>query len=236
MMISGPRRMPDALSEAQWLIVQKALSCVGRMKGEHALARVVETLLGVASGYAAEHALDRLSTFGLLRGSNPDEVRLVLEALVRAGCATLSDDGEDLIALTAKGLRVARKEEPGFTLLWPRCAHETPLSFAQRIANERKAAARAEARPKFGRRPEEHSPRVASAEDLALAAELRTWRKGVAAELGIPAFRIMTNKTLEALVAERPASRAALSSIRGIYRQTCEDYGDDLLEIIGGLS
>ena len=69
-------------------------------------------------------------------------------------------------------------------------------------------------------------------EDIALASELRTWRKGVAEELGIPAFRIMTNRTLDALVSERPTSLAALSGIFGIYRQTREEYGEDLLEVI----
>ena len=230
----GPRQMPDALSETQWLIVQKALSCVARMKGEHALARVVETLLGVGSRYLTDHALDRLSTYGLLKGSDPEEVKLVLEALVRAGCATLSDDGEDLIAITPKGLRVARKEECGFTLLWPRRGHDVPLSFVQRIAEERKAAARQEAAASRGRAP---APgRTLSPSDLALASELRTWRKDLASELGLPAYRIMTNKTLDAIVAERPSSLSALSRIYGIYQQTRDEYGEDILDIVRGAS
>ena len=230
----GPRQMPDALSETQWLIVQKALSCVARMKGEHALARVVETLLGVGSRYLTDHALDRLSTYGLLQGSDPEEVKLVLEALVRAGCATLSDDGEDLIAITPKGLRVARKEECGFTLLWPRRGHDVPLSFVQRIAEERKAAARQEAAASRGRAP---APgRTLSPSDLALASELRTWRKDLASELGLPAYRIMTNKTLDAIVAERPSSLSALSRIYGIYQQTRDEYGEDILDIVRGAS
>ena len=230
----GPRQMPDALSETQWLIVQKALSCVARMKGEHALARVVETLLGVGSRYLTDHALDRLSTYGLLKGSDSEEVKLVLEALVRAGCATLSDDGEDLIAITPKGLRVARKEECGFTLLWPRRGHDVPLSFVQRIAEERKAAARQEAAASRGRAP---APgRTLSPADLALASELRTWRKDLASELGLPAYRIMTNKTLDAIVAERPSSLSALSRIYGIYQQTRDEYGEDILDIVRGAS
>lgn len=34
------------------------------------------------------------------------------------------------------------------------------------------------------------------------------------------------------LVAERPTTLAALSGVYGIYRQTREDYGDDILDII----
>ena len=227
----GPRKLPDPLSETQWLILQKVLSCVGRMKGEHALARVVEVLLGAKTRYIAEHALDALSTYGLLPEGDPEELTLLLKALVRAGCAVLSNDGEDVIALTAKGVRVARKEERNFTLLWPRRTHVVPISFAQRFAEERKAATRRES--SAGARSAPRLPPAAMRpEDLALASELRTWRKNVANERGVPAFRIMTNKTLDAIVAERPRTLAALSHIYGIYQQVRDDYGEDILEIV----
>ena len=227
----GPRKMPDPLSETQWLIVQKVLSCVYRMKGEHALARVVEVLLGVSSRYLTDKGLNRLSTYGLLAGHDPEELKRLLHALVRAGCAVLSDDGEDLVAITPKGVRVAKKEESNFTLLWPRIVREPPLSFAQKIANERKAAARREG-TRADRAPRPLPLRPTSPADLALASELRTWRKDVAAELGVPAFRIMTNKTLDAIVAERPTSLAALSCVFGIYGQTRDRYGEDIVEMV----
>lgn len=228
----GPRKMPDALSETQWLIVQKALSCVGRMKGEHPLPRVVEVLLGAKTRYIADNALDKLSTYGLLPGYDAEELKLLLHALVRAGCATLSDDGEDVIRLTAKGVRVARKEESQFTLLWPRRAHAVPLSFAQQIANARKAADRAERAAGGGRRPPPPVGRPQSASDLALSSELRTWRKSIADERHVPPYRIMTNKTLDAIVADRPTTFAALSRIYGIYTQTREEYGEDILDMV----
>lgn len=42
----------------------------------------------------------------------------------------------------------------------------------------------------------------------------------------------MTNKTLEAIVAERPATLAALSRIYGIYGQTRDRYGEDIIDIV----
>ena len=115
--------------------------------------------------------------------------------------------------------------------------HAVPISFAQQIVNERKAAAKREAASALRNVPSRTAsrgtpPAPTAPGDLALASELRTWRKEVASELGIPAFRIMTNKTLDALVAERPTTLAALSSIYGLYRQTREEYGEDILDII----
>ena len=68
--------------------------------------------------------------------------------------------------------------------------------------------------------------------DYRLASELRTWRKDTAAGLGLPAFRIMTNKTLDAIATEHSASLSALSNIYGIYQRTLDEYGDDILEIV----
>lgn len=218
----GPRKTPDPLSETQWTILQKVLSCVFRMKGEHALDRVIEVLLGAATPYIAAHALDRLSTYNLLPDYAPEELKLVLQALVRAGCAQLSDDGEDIVSITPKGVRVAKKEEPGFTLLWPRRANQGVRGPVIPIAAPSGRARRREA-PIF---------RTPNRGDLALASELRTWRKEVASDLGVPAFRIMTNKTLEAIVDERPTTLSALSRIYGIYQQTRDDYGEDILDIV----
>lgn len=61
--------------------------------------------------------LERLSTYGLLPDGDPEGLRLLLKALVRTGCATLSDDGEDWMAITAKWIRVAKKEEPKASLV-----------------------------------------------------------------------------------------------------------------------
>jgi len=227
----GPRKMPDPLSETQWTILQKVLSCVYRMKGEYAVPQVVDVLLGAETRSIAEKGLSTLSTYGLLPDYDPTELKLLIEALVRAGCVALSDDGEEIVSITAKGIRVAKKEEPNFTLLWPRREIETPLTLARQIAKERKAAAR-RAPVVNGRVLRPLPLRSSRAEDLALASELRTWRKGVADDLGIPAFRIMTNKTLDAIVAERPTTLAALSGIYGIYRQTRDEYGEDLIDIV----
>ena len=226
----GPRKMPDPLSDIQWTIVQKVLSCIYRMKGEHPLARVSEVLLGVRTRYIVKTGLDQLSTYGLLAGYDPEELGLLLDALVRAGCAVLSDDGDDIVSITAKGVRVAKKEEPNFTLVWPRKSYETPQSFAQRIAEGRKADMRAMSSRRNRQRPQ--FVHLTRPEDIALASELRTWRKGVAEELGVPVFRIMTNRTLDAIVVGRPKSLGALRGVFGMYRQVSTEYGEDLLAII----
>ncbi len=227
----GARKSPDALSETQWIMIQKILSCIYRMKGEHAVLRVVETLLGLSTSYVAEHQLDKLSTYKLLADCPADEIEAIIHALVRAGCASLSDDGNDIISITPKGVRVCKKEEPGFTLLWPRPAVAEAELLAQKNAYGQKATLR-QTSMRTSRSSRSHFSASGDPRDLALASELRTWRRNLAAELGIPAFRIMTNKTLDALVTERPQSLAELSRIYGMSTGIREDYGYEIIDII----
>jgi len=61
---------------------------------------------------------------------------------------------------------------------------------------------------------------------------LRKFRKEKAAELGIKAFYIFTNQTLEEIVLHQPKSLNQLSAIRGIGEQKLVDFGHDILQII----
>jgi DNA topoisomerase III len=61
---------------------------------------------------------------------------------------------------------------------------------------------------------------------------LRAWRLAEAKRRGIPAFRILTDQTLKALAAKRPATAAELLSISGIGISTVEKYGAQLYRLL----
>ncbi len=213
----GPRQPPEPLTDEQWVVVQKILSCIGRLKGLHPAACIVDVLLGLRTPLVAQHRLSDLSTWNLLAGFAPERLRILVESLVRAGCATRAADGSDLIRLTPKGLRVARREEPEFTIRWP-----LATATARRI-------------PVPVQPPAPAAPRSDFAGDLAPAARrralaLRSWRKETADELGVAAFRIMANKTLFRVAEENPRTLAHLSHL--VYSQTLNEYGEDILDVL----
>jgi len=210
----GPRIPPEPLTDAQWIVVQKALSCIGRMKGGHAVSRVVETLLGVSSAYTAEHGLERLSTWGILAGTPPAWLRILIESLVRAGCAYRSAEGADTIGLTPKGMRVAKREEPEFTIRWP---EEAPRRTPKPVRSVRKA------------RGDDFGADLAP-DEQARAQALRRWRMEAATERGVAAFRIMSNKTLFSIARADPRSRAHLSHL--VYPSVLNEFGEDILDVL----
>ena len=59
--------------------------------------------------------------------------------------------------------------------------------------------------------------------------ELRAWRLATARAEGVPAFRVLTNATLDALATALPRDRNELLAVPGMGPRLVERYGDDLL-------
>lgn len=64
---------------------------------------------------------------------------------------------------------------------------------------------------------------------LRAAAELRRWRSRRAKELGMPAYRLLPNRTLDALARMRPMTQATLLEVTGIGAARASAHGDELL-------
>lgn len=110
-----PRYEPTA---AQWVVVQKVLSCVSRMQGRFGANRVAQVLRGEDDVVLRERELDKLSTFGLLPDWSVAAIRSVLEALVTEGCVVVAPDEYRQVSITPFGVQVACKKT-AFALAWP---------------------------------------------------------------------------------------------------------------------
>jgi ATP-dependent DNA helicase UvrD/PcrA len=69
-------------------------------------------------------------------------------------------------------------------------------------------------------------------EGAAVVERLRAWRTQKAKEAGVPAFVILHDKTLQAMAAARPDTRAGLLALPGIGPVKVQRFGDDLLEVL----
>jgi len=63
---------------------------------------------------------------------------------------------------------------------------------------------------------------------------LRAWRREVAAERDVPAYRVLTNAAIDALVVLRPDDTTSLLAVPGIGPKTVEAFGADLLSLVAG--
>ena len=77
---------------------------------------------------------------------------------------------------------------------------------------------------------------VAAPGEPKLEKALRDWRLAEAKRLGVPAFRILTDRALHAIAANRPVTAAELLAIPGVGISTVEKYGHKLYAILNANS
>lgn len=61
---------------------------------------------------------------------------------------------------------------------------------------------------------------------------IRAWRLSQARRLGIPAFRILTDRVLETICEVRPANKTQLRAISGVGQKAVEQYGDEIVALL----
>ncbi|HSN89161.1 MAG TPA: ATP-dependent DNA helicase RecQ, partial [Thermoanaerobaculia bacterium] len=192
---------------------------------------------------------DGQTTGQLYREVCPDELsdrksfEHLLGSMTRAGLLQLAEDSFEkdgkLIrfqraTLTPEGYRgdpdvVARIEMP----------EETPKTRKKRDRKERGEKRAASSRQETARpfRPTQEgllgpasAPPPVSPQ---LVETLKAWRKSEAQRRRVPAFRILTDRALTALAAERPRSEADLLNVPGIGPTIVEKYGREILGMLG---
>jgi RecQ family ATP-dependent DNA helicase len=157
----------------------------------------------------------------------------LLDAMVRAGLAGLEEaayekDGEvrrfRKVRLTAAGLSVRAN---------------TPLALliADGVVNEFAASGESQTRVKKTKSVagknvvRDSAPVNLTAEQETLAARLKEWRAAEAKRLGVPAFVVLHDRTLTALVAVRPANARQLLEVDGIGPSKVEKFGEAILSL-----
>ena len=68
--------------------------------------------------------------------------------------------------------------------------------------------------------------------DEDLLAALRNWRAERAKDLGVPAYSLLANRSLEGIAATRPRSEEELLEVHGVGPAKLERYGEEVLELV----
>jgi ATP-dependent DNA helicase RecQ len=186
----------------------KILSCVYRIRNAGGFStgeqHVIDVLLGRSTDKVRSWRHDALSTFGIGTEYDRPAWQAFVSELLRSG--ELEKDPERrTLALTAAGL-AALRERRAFTFFKPR-------------AVERKRKTRR------------------AAESLAPASEdlfqrLRSLRKELADEHGVPPYVIFSDATLREIASRKPATLSGFRAIGGVGDVKLERYGQIFLDAI----
>lgn len=154
----------------------------------------------------------------------------LLQALAEAGFLTLESasfvkDGETIeyktVALNQPADRIVWEELKRTTVRLDRSAGKSSRATAS--SRRRQGAS-----SRYGR---EESPEARDV-DHALLETLKLWRKTESKKRKVPAYRILSDRSLEDLAVQKPCDRSRLLEVHGIGEAKLELYGDSLLHLI----
>ncbi|MFO0642164.1 MAG: HRDC domain-containing protein [Polyangiaceae bacterium] len=98
----------------------------------------------------------------------------------------------------------------------------------------RGARGRRAARPKRERATTPRPSRASAEAEGPLARALRAYRASESKKLGVPAFRVFTEKTLHALVEARPRTMDELGEVPGVGPSFVKRHGVAVLGVVRG--
>jgi len=174
-------------------------------------------------------------------GMSRDSFEGLLGGMARAGLVRLDDavfeKAGRQIPYRTVGLTPAGREVDAHTPLNLVMKEDEAPSIPPNRKRKRKPPAGDESPAASGRlkapetRGKEKRPAAASL-DVAAEEALRAWRLAEARRLGIPAFRIFTDRALAGLATLRPGTPREMLSVPGVGLRIAEKYGDEICRIL----
>ena len=201
------------ISEADTLIVRKALSGVARTKQKVGMTGVAKMLHGASDKQLTRWGLDRLSTHGLLSDHPVPWIQALLRRLITAGLLDITPTQYPMLMLTKAGVAVMKGEAPARVLTPP---EDAGLGGKKKA---RSASSKAKREPPPGM-------------DGALFEKLREARLELAKEQGVPAYVVCHDRTLMEIAAAKPVDAQALLAVPGMGPARVEAYGERFLEVV----
>ncbi len=190
---------------------RKALSCIYRTGQHFGVAHLVDVLMGKATPKVNQYGHDRTTTFGIGKDLEQAEWRSVFRQLVARSFINVDLEGHGVLRLNSNCRPLLRGEE---TIQFRKDRYEQPV-FEQKTG------------------PAVETGRVVVREsEKKLWEELRSLRRSMAEDQGVPAYIIVNDKTLFEMLRVRPTDRKGMGKITGIGQYKLEKYGDAFLELI----
>ncbi|MBT4041047.1 MAG: DNA helicase RecQ [Rhodospirillales bacterium] len=202
----NPPHVVDGTTPAQQLL--SAAVRTGQMFGQ---AHLIDIVRGADTEKIRSSGHDNLPTYGIGADLAKDEWRSIVRQLVAASFLIIDVAGHGGLSLTEKGQALLKGEQ----------------SF-----NYRKDVIKRSAKHSKARRDPSVALDDLSPEQHTLLDRLRDKRTQLAKERNVPAFMIFSDRSLEDMAREQPASEPAFADIHGVGAAKLRDFAGDFLGVI----
>nr|MCU0659181.1 HRDC domain-containing protein [Polyangiaceae bacterium] len=209
---AAEQREDPSMLERDTTVVRKALAGVARAARRGGFTAICDMLRGVPGERVSRFGFDQLTTFGLLREMNQDEVMAALRAAVAAGYVDVTTGDFPVPFLTELGARVMRGEVPSAIRLHP----ITPRA--------------PRARGRKTRAPREPAP--PSSEARGRFDSLRELRARLAKDAAVPPYVIAHDAALLAAAERNPRTLLELADVHGWGAARVARFGQAVLDVL----
>jgi ATP-dependent DNA helicase RecQ len=192
----------EGLADAT-VTAQKILSCVARAGERFGAAHIIDVLMGAKTERVRRWSHEELSTYGLMKGTDRKTLTNMLYQLI--------DDG--LLERTTEEYPVLRLNDASREVL----RGNRTVRLLQ---------------PKTKVKKTRFDEKSWESVDSGLFESLRSLRRQLASERGVPAYVLFSDATLRDMARVRPGSPDSLLNIRGVGERKLADLGQRFLEAI----
>lgn len=201
------------------IIVQKALSAIARADQQVSTNTLIDILKGAATQGIIERGYDKLKTYGAGRDIPARDWQDYLLQMLNLGYFEVAYNEKNHLKITEAGRKVLFGHERALLVVIKR------EDYTEKKAGKK----RKQSAPNDVLFP---TPMVFENEDEQLFEELRVLRKRLADQQAIPAYIVLSDKTLHLLASSRPTTIEAFGEISGIGEYKRDKYGKDFIEVI----
>lgn len=201
------------------VLVQKALSAIARTNQQIGTSTLIDILKGAATADIIERGYDKLKTYGVGRDVPGRDWQDYLLQMLNLGYFEVAYNEKNHLKITEAGKKVLFGQERAQLVVIKR------EEYAAKEYRRRRKTVQP-AIPAF------QVPAVFENEDARLFEALRALRKKLADQQAIPAYIVLSDKTLHLLASSKPVTIEAFGEVSGIGDYKKERYGKDFIEVI----
>ena len=201
------------------IIVQKALSAIIRADQQIGTRMLIAILRGNYFEDLVEKGYDKLKTFGVGRDIPQRDWQDYLLQMLNMGYFEVAYNENNHLKVTSAGVKVLYGQEKAMLVVIKREEKEAKTS-AKKKGTAEKVLFNIPASLSLGE------------ESTDLFEELRTLRKRLADQQAIPAYIVLSDKTLHLLASQRPTTLEEFGRVNGIGEYKKEKYGKEFVEVI----
>ena len=199
------------------IIVQKALSAIMRADQQIGTRMLIAILRGNYFEELTEKGYDKMKTFGAGRDIPARDWQDYLLQMVNMGYFEIAYNENNHLKITEAGKKVLFGHEKAMLVV---------------IKREEKTVKKKKKETPPSLLPKSTFPLSEEEKDQELFEELRLLRKKLADQQAIPAYIVLSDKTLHLLVAQRPTTIEEFGMVNGIGDYKKDRYGKEFVEII----